>query len=62
MSEIILDDSAVAFVAHACKGQPIYICFGTGDHSVYRKKITPQRALDIASDLIQFARTELDGS
>jgi hypothetical protein len=61
MSEIILGDDAVVFACHSGKGQPIFICFGPGDHSVTRKQITPQKALSLAEDLLRFARTELDG-
>lgn len=53
------DTVSVVFVAYGGKGQPICICFGPGDHTVQRKEISPQRALKMASELIDAARREL---
>jgi hypothetical protein len=59
VTDTILPDHAVVFVSHGGRGQPIYLCFGPGDHSVIRKQITPQQALRHAADLIHYARIEL---
>lgn len=57
MSETILPDNAVVFVSHG-QGQPIYINFGPGDHSVIRKQISKRKALDMAIDLIRAASSD----
>jgi hypothetical protein len=59
VSEIILPDNAVVYVSHEGKGYPIYINVGPGGHTVFRKAISPQTALQMAQLLIEYAAREL---
>jgi hypothetical protein len=59
ISDTVLPDTAVVFVSHGGRGQPIYLNFGPGDHSVTRKQLTPQQAWLIARDLLEAARLEM---
>ena len=51
--------NATVFITHAYRGQPIHWNYAPGDHTVLRKEISPIRALELASMLIEFASREL---